>query len=290
MHHISIQYQISCYLKKEISSQSCKPLGYYGMACARDRASLIFLKQGTVCEILRDKAEPGPCPSGCQRQVQAMADLSQTLFVSNGHLARPLSKEGVSQDLEPWGEIKMSWYCASWQRWLMERPCSSEGKPFLQPPFQGCNYPPAASVPPLALMSLRRNNCFLRSKSLQAQTHHPSTQINTWGTWATPNCSGFSWLFGARHWYCSALRPISRWGQRNKGCIWRVSKCAVWRPEANFSSSWGRPEQAKEKWAGWAASCCLPRAVPTICQFCDAISWEKPEMQLWITAVIIKHI
>lgn len=136
------------------------------MAHARDRASLMFfLVQGTACEFLKNKAEPGPCPSGCQRQVQAMSDLSQALFVSKGHLARPLSKESVSQNLEPWGEIKMSWYCASWQRWLTERPCSSKGKPFLQPPFQGCNYPPAASVPPLALMSLRRNNCFLRSNS-----------------------------------------------------------------------------------------------------------------------------
>lgn len=143
-----------------------KPLGYYGMARARDRASLMFfLMQGTACEFLRNKAEPGPWPSGCQRQVQAMSDLSQTLFVSKGHLARPLPKEGVSQDLEPWGEIKMSQYCASWQRWLMERPCSSEGKPFLQPPFQGCNYPPAASVPPLALMSPRRNNFFLSAKA-----------------------------------------------------------------------------------------------------------------------------
>lgn len=79
------------------------------MAHARDRASLMFfLVQGTACEFLKNKAEPGPCPSGCQRQVQAMSDLSQALFVSKGHLARPLSKEGVSQNLEPWGEIKMS--------------------------------------------------------------------------------------------------------------------------------------------------------------------------------------
>lgn len=77
------------------------------MAHARDRASLMFLlMQGTACEFLRNKAEPGPCSSGCHRQVQAMSDIAQS--VSKGHLARPLSKESASQDLEPWREIKMS--------------------------------------------------------------------------------------------------------------------------------------------------------------------------------------
>lgn len=78
MHHVCMQYQTL--LLKEISSQSCKPLGHYEVACARARASLmLFLMQGTAREFLRNKSETCPCPSGCQRPFQVMSDLSQTL-------------------------------------------------------------------------------------------------------------------------------------------------------------------------------------------------------------------
>lgn len=200
------------------------------MAHARDRASLMFLlMQGTACEFLRNKAEPGPCPSGCQRQVQAMSDISQTLFVSKGHLARPLSKKSASQDLSPGERLK----CLdivhlgrhdSWRGLAALKESLSFSLHFKaaithqQHLFRPWLWWASRGTPASSTAT---------PNSLQAETHHPSTQINTWGTWATPNYSGFSWLFGARHWYCSALRLVSRRGQKNKRCIWRVSVCSV---------------------------------------------------------------
>lgn len=77
------------------------------MAYARDRASLMFvLMQGTACELLRNKAEPCLCLSGCQRQFQAMSNPSQTLFVSKGHLARLCLRKVSARTLSPGERLK----------------------------------------------------------------------------------------------------------------------------------------------------------------------------------------
>lgn len=263
------------------------------MAHARDRASLMFvLMQGTACEFLRNKAEPCLCPSGCQRQFQAMSNLSQTLFVSKGHLARLCLRKVSARTLSPGERLKYLDIVH------LGRGGSWKGLAALKESFSStlhlkdtithnsiCSTPSFDEPQKEQLLPLQQLPVAYRQKLITFPHRLIPGELEL--------------LQIALVFLASLVQGIGTallWGEsadgvrRTRGVMWRVSKSALWRPGANFSSSWGRPERASKRWTGWDASCCMSPAVPAICQFCDAISWEKPEMQLWITAVVVKHI